>query len=201
MRDGFVGVKNFHIAPITDVESLTYDTPVDVGSKAGLVAIQASRDTNETPAYANDEVWLTGRTDNGGTGTISIRDIGDAEVRELIADLSGYLVTTEGDVLALSGVAPKPCAILCEQTGYIHGRRKLFYYVELGKPDFEANTKENEATVGQIDIPFTYRPVELAAGVVATTRDSFYGNSTYENFFQAVVKTTARKTTGTGGGG
>ena len=58
------------------------------------------------------------------------------------------------------------------------------------KPDFDASTKEANATVGQIDIPFTFYPIKLAEGVIATTRDSFYGNSTYEDFFEAVVKTT-----------
>lgn len=197
-RDGFVGVKNLHLAPLTDIEKATYGTPVDVGSKAGLVAIQASRNVNESPAHANDEVWINARTDSGGTGTLSIRDISDPTVRETIAQFTGYLVTTEGDVLALADKAPEPCAIMCEQTGYIHGRRKLFYHCELGKPDFDASTKEENVSVGQIDIPFTYYPIEIDEGVRVTTRDSFYGNSTYADFFKAVVKTAKAKTTGSG---
>lgn len=192
-RDGFVGVKNFHLAPITDLATLTYGTPVDIGSNAGLVSIQADRSTSEDPAYANDEVWINARTDTGGTGTIAIRDINNTTVRETIAKHTGYLVTTEGDILALSNVSPEPCAILCEQTGYIHGRRKLFYHCELGKPNFSASTKEGNTQVGQIEIPFTYYPVELATGVFVTTRDSFYGNSTYDDFFEAVVKTATAK--------
>ena len=192
-RDGLIGVKNFHIAPITDLETLTYDTPIDIGSKAGLVSISADRSLSEEPAYANDEVWINARTDTGGTGTIAIRDITDETVRETIADLTGYLVTTEGDILALADKAPKPCAIMCEQTGYIHGRRKLFYHCELGKPNFSAQSKEQNAQIGQIEIPFTYYPVKLAEGVTATTRDSFYGNSTYATFFEAVVKTVTPK--------
>lgn len=194
MRDGFVGVKNLHIAPITDESALTYDEPVDISSKCGLVSIKASRSTNEAPAYADDDVWINAHSDTGGSGTISIRDIvTDAETRELIADLTGYMVTTEGDILALSNAQPKPCAVLCEQTGYIHGRRKLFYWCEFGKPDFEASTKEGNISVGQIDIPFTFKPVEIATGVITSTRDSFYGNSTYATFFDAVCKTATAK--------
>ena len=192
-HDAFVGVKNFHLAPITSLDTLTYATPVDVGSKVGLVSIQADRSTSEDPAYANDEVWINPSTDTGGTGTIAIREFGDTTVRELIADLSGYLVTSEGDILALANAEKKPCAILCEQSGYIHGRRKLFYHCELGKPNFSGSTKEGNTQAGQIEIPFTYYPVEIATGVKVTTRDSFYGNSTYDDFFEAVVKTATPK--------
>ena len=188
-RDGFIGVKNLHLAPLTDIEALTYETPVSV---PGTVQIQASRSVSDEPAYADDEVWINAKSDTGGTGTLSLRDvISVAAIRTLIARLTGYIVTTEGDVLA-TDKAPVPCAILCEQTGYLHGRRKLFYYCELGKPDFDASTKEENASVGQIDIPFTFYPIKLAEGVVATTRDSFYGNSTYADWFEAVVKTTAQ---------
>ena len=181
-RDGFIGVKNFHLAPMTDPDTLTYDTPIDIGTKAGLVSIQADRSTSNDPVYANDEVWIDAETDTGGSGTIAIRDINDETVRETIAALTGYLVTTEGDILALTNVAPPHCAVMCEQTGYIHGRRKLFYDCKLGKPNFSASTKEGNTQVGQLEIPFTYYPAKLAEGVTATTRDSFYGNSTYNGF-------------------
>ena len=193
-RDGSVGVKNLHLAPINDLDTLSYAKPIDIGSYAGLVSMSADRNVSSDPAYANDDVWINAQTDTGGTGTITIRDITNPHVREVIAYFTGYMVTTEGDVLALADEPAKPCAILCEQTGYIHGRRKLFYHCELGKPNFSAQTKEANTQVGSVEIPFTFYPVELAAGVRASTRDSFYGNSTYEGWFNAVVKTASAKT-------
>ena len=192
-RDGFVGVKNLHIAEMTNTETLTYATPVDVGSYVGLVSIQIQRSIGENPAYANDEEWLKARTDTGGTGTLSIRDANHKASRDLLARLAGYIITTEGDLLATDN-PPIPCALMVERTGYIHGQRKLLYWVEFGKPDFEANTKEENAEVGQLDIPFSFKPVELADGVRTATRDSFYGNSTYDDFFDAVVKTATAMT-------
>ena len=191
-RDQFIGVKNFHIAELTDEDSLTYASPVAV---PGLVQMQASRTTNNEPSYADDEVWIEEESDTGGEGTISIRDIlTSAAVRELIARLSGYLVTTEGDLLAISDATRNPCALMCERSAHGgHGQRKLWYCCKLGKPEFDASTKEDTASAGQLDIPFTYRPIKLAEGVSATTRDSFYGNSTYADFFSAVVKTTTAK--------
>ncbi|MBQ9005782.1 MAG: hypothetical protein IJ092_05350 [Atopobiaceae bacterium] len=191
-RDQFIGVKNFHLAELTDEENLTYGTPVAI---AGLVQMQASRATNNEPSYADDEVWIEEESDTGGEGTISIRDIlSNQDARELIARLSGYLVTAEGDLLAIVGASRNPCAILCERSAHSgHGQRKLWYCCTLGKPEFDASTKEETPTAGQLDIPFTYRPIKLAEGISATTRDSFYGNSTYAGFFDAVVKTTAAK--------
>ena len=192
-RDQFIGVKNFHLAEITDEDNLTYATPVAI---PGLVQMQASRTTSSEPSYADDDVWLEDESDTGGEGTISIRDIlSSSTIRELIADLSGYLVTSEGDILALSDGQRKPCAIMCERSATSgHGQRKLWYYCKLGKPEFDAATKEDTPQAGQLDIPFTYRPVKLAEGVTATTRDSFYGNSSYATFFNAVVKTVTPKT-------
>ena len=191
-RDAFIGVKNFHIAEMTAESTLTYATPVAI---PGLVQMQASRSVESGPSYADDEVWINDETDNGGEGTISIRDIlSSGTIRELIAKLSGYLITSEGDILALSNPTKVPCAIMCERSAHGgHGQRKLWYKCWLGKPDFDASTKEGSPNVGQLDIPFTYEPVQLAEGVIVTTRDSFYGNSTYADFFEAVVKTYTAK--------
>ena len=192
-RDAFVGLKALYLAELTDEDELTYETPVDIGTKAGAVSIAASREISTDAAYANDDTWIEAETDSGGTGTLEIRDIlTDSTVRETIAKLTGYLITTEGDLLATDKPS-KPCALLCEQSGYIHGRRKCFYKIKMRKPDFEAKTKEGSTTIGSLSIPFSYYKVKLADGVVTSTRDSFYGNSTYNTFFDAVVKTYAEK--------
>lgn len=190
-RDGFVGVDNLHLAKMIDTDKLTYETPVHI---EGLVEIKAERSVSDDASYADDQPWITAHSDTGGTGTLSIRDPNiTQEVRNLLAELSGYLITSEGDLLATDR-PPVPCAVMCQQTGYIHGRKKLFYWAELGKPDFDATTKEDKVTVGQIDFPFTFKPVTLADDVRATTRDSFYGSTTYATFFEKVVTTSAEKT-------
>lgn len=192
-RDAFVGLKALYLAELTDEEGLTYETPVDIGTKAGAVSISASREISNDPAYANDTVWIDATTDTGGSGTISIRDIvSDKAVREKLFRLAGYRITTEGDLLATDAPA-KYCALLCEQSGYIHGRRKLFYKIKLKKPNFEATTKEGNTSVGQVDIEFDFYPIKLADGVIATTRDSFFGNQSYATFFDAVLTTTAEE--------
>lgn len=192
-RDAFVGLKALYLAELTNEDELTYATPVDIGTKAGVVSISAAREISTDPAYANDDVWIEAETDTGGTGTLEIRDVlTDETVRETIAKLTGYLITTEGDVLAIDKPSV-PCALLCEQSGYIHGRRKCFYKVKLRKPDFEAQTKEGSTTIGSLSIPFSFYKIKLADSVNASTRDSFYGNSTYNTFFNAVVTTSAEK--------
>ena len=185
-RDGFIGVNAFYLAEITNKASITYDTPVEVPS---IVGMTASRGDDSNPAYARDEVWIDAKSDTGGEGSFRVRDIlSDSTLRTLLARLCGYLITYEGDLLDVGD--PVPCAILVERSAYLgHGQRKCFYWCELGKPDFEVETKEDSITIGEVTIPFTYKRVTLGDNVRCATRDCFYGNSTYANFFSAVVKT------------
>jgi len=187
-RDGFIGVNKFALAEITDPDSLIYATPVDVPS---IVGMSASRGDDSNPSYARDEVWIDAKPDTGGDGSFRIRDIlSDPTLRNLLAKLSGYLITAEGDLLDVGD--PVPCAILCERSAYLgKGQRKCFYWCEIGKPDFEVETKEDNTEIGEVEYPFTFKRVQLADGVRCATRDSFPGNSTYEGFFSDVVKTTA----------
>lgn len=187
-RDGFIGVNKFALAEITDPSGLTYAKPVDVPS---IVGMSASRGDDSNPSYAADEVWIDAQPDTGGDGSFRIRDIlSDPTLRNLLAKLSGYLITAEGDLLDVGD--PTPCAILCERSAYLgKGQRKCFYWCEIGKPDFEVETKEDSTEIGEIEYPFTFKRVQLAEGVRCSTRDSFPGNSTYESFFSEVVKTTA----------
>ena len=187
-RDGFIGVNKFALAEITDLSSLTYAKPVDVPS---IVGMSASRGDDSNPSYAADEVWIDAKPDTGGDGSFRIRDIlSDPTLRNLLAKLSGYLITAEGDLLDVGD--PTPCAILCERSAYLgKGQRKCFYWCEIGKPDFEVETKEDNTEIGEVEYPFTFKRVQLAEGVRCSTRDSFPGNSTYEGFFDEVVKTTA----------
>lgn len=193
-RDGFIGVNKFALAKITDIAALTYATPVDVPS---IVGMAANRSEDSNPSYARDEVWIDAKPDTGGEGSFRIRDIlSDPDLRELLAELSGYLITAEGDLLDYGTSAP--CAILCERSAYLgNGQRKLFYWCEIGKPSFEVETKEDQTVIGEVEFPFKFKRVLLGGTVRAATRDSFYGNSTYANFFNAVVKTYATESEAT----
>ena len=123
-RDGFIGVNKFALAEITDTESLTYATPVDVPS---IVGMSASRGADSNTRYAADEVWIEAQPDTGGDGSFRIRDIlSDQTLRNLLAKLSGYLITAEGDLLDVG--ESTPCAILCERSAYLgKGQRKCFF--------------------------------------------------------------------------
>lgn len=195
-RDGFIGVNKFALAKITATATLTYATPVEVPS---IVGMSASRSEDSNPSYARDEVWIDAKADTGGEGSFRIRDIlSDATLRQLLAELSGYLITAEGDLLDCGD--PTPCAILVERSAYRgHGQRKCFYWCELGKPSFEVETKEDQTNIGEVEFPFTFKRVTLGEGVRCATRDSFYGNSTYAEFFDAVVKTYATSSNSTSG--
>ena len=185
-RDGFVGVNAFYLAKITDEASLTYATPVEVPS---IVGMTATRGDDSNPAYARDEVWIDAKPDTGGEGSFRIRDyLSDSTLRTLLAQLSGYLITYEGDLLDSGD--PVPCAILVERSAYLgNGQRKCFYWCELGKPSFDVETKGETTEIGEVEFPFKFKRVTLGEGVRCATRDSFYGNSTYADFFNAVVKT------------
>lgn len=196
MRQGFFGVKNAHIALLTDEDELTYETPVHI---PGTVEIQADPEVNDDPSYADNEVWIRHQVDNGFTGTFSCFDTeSTAELRALFAKLTGYAIDTNGRVLGLTDREPQPFAFMCEQPGSVTGKRRCFLKCQFKKPSMDAATQEDSPEITQLDYEFTAFPVTIthttgegASAVTTEMRMSFYddysGSATYNNFFNAVV--------------
>lgn len=191
-RNGYFGVKNSHIAKMTDETALEYDAPVHV---PGTVNIKLEVTSNSASPHADNEVWLDKDQDNGGTGSMVFYDIeSDLAIRELIADITGYGLAATGEVLELADKVPPFFAFMCEQPGHTMGKRSCKYKCKAGKPSYEFKTTEDTPEIAQVEIPFTYRPVTLKNGTRMSGFSSFEGLASYKDFFKAVNTELAVKT-------
>lgn len=186
-RNGFFGVRNSHFAICTDEDKLTYETPVHV---AGTVEISMETSVETGTSHADNEVWLEEQQDNGGSGTMSFYDTeGTQEIRELIAELVGYTIASDGRTILSANKKPKPFAFMCEQPGHAIGRRRCLLMCQLAKPSQTMTTTAETPEITQLDYPFTWKPV-IPPGGTADDRtsgyDSFSGLDDYDTFFEKV---------------
>lgn len=187
-KNGYFGVKNSHFAICTDEEKLTYSKPIHV---PGTVSISMEPSVESATSYADNEPWLDKTQDNGGSGTMSFFDVESTpELRRLIADLTGYMVTKDGRMSLTSNKKPKKFAFMCEQPGHVMGKRRCLLMCEMSKPKNEANTSQDSPEITTLEFPFKWRPVSLPTGDDDTKRtsgyDSYSGLSDYATFFEAV---------------
>lgn len=185
MKQGFFGVKNTHIAIMTDEDALTYATPIHI---PGTVSISADKEINTDTSYADNEVWIDSQVDNGFTGSITFFDtVSTVELRELFAELTGYEVDSHGRVIGVTNKAPKPFALMCERPGSRVGQRRCWMKCQLTKPNMEAETQEDSPEIAELEYEFTARPVTLENGVQLAHYDDYSDTDTYSAFFNAVV--------------
>lgn len=183
-RNGFFGVKNFHIALLNDEETHDYADPVKV---PGVVEIKLEASVETASSYGDNEVWIDKDQDNGGSGTVSLYDTESTpELRKLFADLTGFDIDSKGRVLGTSGKTPKKCAIMCEQPGHVTGKRRCFLECKFKAPSMDAKTLEDKPDITQIDYELTWRPVTLASGWRGCFYDSYSDLDDYDKFFDAV---------------
>lgn len=187
-KNGYFGVKNSHFAICTDEEKLTYNKPVHV---PGTVSISMEPSVESTTSYADNEPWLDKTQDNGGSGTMSFFDVESTpELRRLLAELTGYMVTKDGRMSLTANKKPKKFAFMCEQPGHVMGKRRCLLMCEMSKPKNEANTNQDSPEITALEFPFKWRPVSLTTGDEDTKRtsgyDSYSGLSDYATFFDAV---------------
>lgn len=189
MRQGWWGAKDLRIAEMTDEDSLEYATPVKI---PGLTEFNNSVSTNDWKVYADDDTWLNGNKDSGGSGTMSFRDVEmNVEIRKLIARLAGYIVDSHGRVIGTSDKPQIPFAVMFERTGYAGSKRKCYYKVKLGKPSEDAKTLEETPDITTMDFPYTYVPVTLPSGLRVSFYNDYPETDTYEKFYDKVDTTIA----------
>ncbi len=188
-RNGFFGVKNAHIAVLTDEETFRYETPVDI---PGTVEVKMEPSIETATSYADNETWLDKNQDNGGSGTLSFYDTeGTPELRKLFAEIIGFDIDANGRVLGTSGRTPKKFAFMCEQPGHVVGKRRCFYSCQLKAPSMDAKTLEDKPDITQLDYELTWRPVTLPSGWRGCFYDSYSDLNDYDKFFESVDTTVA----------
>ncbi len=183
-RNGFFGVKNSHIATFKDEGTFMFNKPVHI---PGTVEIKMDRSIETATSYADNEVWLESKQDNGGSGTISFYDTESTpELRELFAELVGFDIDADGHVLETSGKDPKPFAYMAEQPGKVVGKRRCWYKCTLTPPSLDAKTLEEKPDITQLDYGIKWVPVTLPTGWRGCSYTSYSDLDDYENFFDAV---------------
>ena len=187
-HNGYFGLNAAHVAELTDVDELTYGTPVDIGELGGIISINLDPQTASDPVYATDRVWIDGQVDNGFTGTMSLVNIwGHATLRPLFARFCGYEISADGTLLGISDKDPVPFALMGSTSGNLEDKRTCYLYVKANKPSRNAQTKNGGINNLPDEVPIVARPIKLANGKTLTFYENVPADGTlYTNFFNAV---------------
>ena len=87
-RNGFFGVKNAHLARLTNEDTFEYEKPIHI---PGTVEIKIAPSIEQSTSHGDNDTWLEKYQDNGGSITWSIYDIESTpELRALLADIIGF---------------------------------------------------------------------------------------------------------------
>lgn len=183
-RNGFFGVKNAHIARLTNEETFTYEKPIHI---PGTVEIKIEPSIEQSTSHGDNETWLDKYQDNGGSITWSLFDIESTpELRALLADIIGFDIDEKGRLLATSGKTPKPFAFMCEQPGHVVGKRRCIYKCTSKPASVDAKTLEDKPDITQLDYDLTFRPVKLPSGWRGSYIDTYGDIDGYDKFFEEV---------------
>lgn len=190
-RNGFFGVKNAHLARLTNEDTFEYEKPIHI---PGTVEIKIAPSIEQSTSHGDNDTWLEKYQDNGGSITWSIYDIESTpELRALLADIIGFDIDAKGRLLATSGKPPKPFAFMCEQPGHVVGKRRCIYRCMCKPASVDAKTLEEKPDITQLDYEITFRPVTLPTGWRGSYIDTYGDIEGYDKFFEEVDITVTPK--------
>jgi|SRR6056297_2532095 len=182
------GLENVHIAFITDGETPTWDTPVEI---PGAVSFSASPEGDVAEFYADNVKYYIHESNNGYTGELEIANIPDtvlAEMLGLLTDDNGMLVESAED-------SPKEFALMFEVKGDAKNRRTVFYRCKPGRLEDNASTMEGSIDPNTKSIPLTVLPIETDDKYIKAVMELSETNGTeYDAFFDAVTEPTVAAT-------
>lgn len=170
------GLKNIYYSKITKTESgLEYAKPVAwPGAKS--LKIDPSGDTNTF--YADDMAYFTTSSANGYSGTLEVAEIPES----VLIDVFGYEKSENGMTVEVSNAQTADIALLFECQGDVKARRHIFFQVTLGRPGFEANTKEDKTDPDTKSLDITVTPIKVDDREITKAAAS-KGDPAYDTFF------------------
>lgn len=172
------GLKNIYYAKITKGDSgINYSKPVAWPGAKNL-KIDPSGDTNTF--YADDMAYFTTSSANGYSGSLEVAEIPES----MLIDVFGYKRSENGMLVEVSNAQTADIALLFECQGDVKARRHIFFQCTLGRPSFEANTKEDKTDPDTKSLDITVTPIKVGDDEVAKASAS-KGDAAYDTFFTA----------------
>lgn len=179
------GLKNVHYAVVLEetAESITYDTPKRL---PGAVEISISANGEIVEKFADDITYWSAEINNGYDGELTIADIPDDFLTEVLG-----LELKDGVIYESADSKGKKFALLFEINGDVKARRSALYYCTATRPTVASKTKEG-ATVEPQDsqLSFQARPRPTDGMIKAQTTVSV-NEVVYNNWYNEVHEKTS----------
>lgn len=136
------GISNVYYAPITDLDSGTFGTPV---AMPGAVSITLEQQGEIYKSYADNIVWYQAAANNGYEGDLELRVIPE----EFYTDILGQTLEETDKVLIEKATdATVPFALLFKFNGDAANVDHVLYYCTATRPSIESTTVEDTVEIG-----------------------------------------------------
>lgn len=151
------GLSKLYYAVLTEGPTNAWATPVAI---PGAVSMDISDNGNANTFYADNIAYYKSIINNGYTGSLEVAQIPD----QMLADVWGFTVNTDGVLVEKTGVQPKPFALLFKVDTDNVEELNIFYKVTpTSKPASSPATTEDSVTPFTTSFDFEVNPLVTGA--------------------------------------
>lgn len=180
------GLSNVYVAFHSTTAESGFEAPIHI---PGAVSLSTDAAGDSTEFYADNVPWFTQFKNNGYTGTLEMATLADA----VYVRMMGNYVDQNGNVVEDANGHPEKFALLFQVEGDEKARRAVLYDVEASRSGENANTTQasispDTKTLNITAVPHVFSDIEKTVPMLYCSE----GDSSYANFFSAVVRPTAK---------
>lgn len=151
------GLSKLYYAILTEGSTNAWATPVAI---PGAVSMDISDNGSSNTFYADNIAYYKSISNNGYTGTLEVAQIPD----QMLADVWGFTLNTDGVLVEKTGVQPKPFALIFKVDTDNVDELNLFYKVTpSSKPQSSPATVEDSVTPYTTSFDFEATPLVTGA--------------------------------------
>ena len=184
MGNVLYGIKNVHIAKITETEGvITYGTPFAL---EGAVNFSPEPQGENTIFYADNKIYFRKDQNNGYEGELEIAKVNDTFMTEIL----GRVKDSNGLVVESNTDTQSRFALMFEGEGDPTNRRYVYYDCTATRPTREFSTTEDTIEVGTETLTITIAPRSTDGSVGGYIEPNSKNTAVYNAFFESVLEKT-----------
>ena len=179
------GLKNVHVAFITNEATPTWDTPDAI---PGAVNLSLTAEGESSNFYADDIAYYTTQSNNGYTGDLECALIPDT----VLAEMLGWEVDDNGALVEIADGEAVPFALLFEVQGNEADKRYAFYKCVASRPGVDASTKGETTDPKTQTLSLTITPLTIDSELIVKSAITYSvaNASVYNAWYTAVTAPT-----------